>query len=161
MLTKIGCNVTAVRDEHECLRKFRDKKYNLVIFDQDLPDEVRQGQRLSTMTSGQKKFPIAPSKFKFSQHGESGRWVSELLPHTAKVVDDIALIIGQFGHRPGNGYLALLVEQTVVGCGKIARQQIGFFRIEIRIGVLANPVDTLIAGDGKNPGTRCRLVRIE
>ncbi len=38
MLTKIGCNVTAVRDEHECLRKFRDKKYNLVIFDQDLPD---------------------------------------------------------------------------------------------------------------------------
>ena len=38
MLTKIGCNVTAVRDEHECLRKFRDRKYNLVIFDQDLPD---------------------------------------------------------------------------------------------------------------------------
>ncbi len=38
MLTKIGCNVAAVRDEHECLRKFRDKKYNLVIFDQGLPD---------------------------------------------------------------------------------------------------------------------------
>jgi DNA-binding response OmpR family regulator len=38
MLTEIGCNVTAVRDEHECLRKFRDRKYNLVIFDQDLPD---------------------------------------------------------------------------------------------------------------------------
>jgi DNA-binding response OmpR family regulator len=38
MLTKIGCNVTAVRDEHECLRKFRDRKYNLVIFDQALPD---------------------------------------------------------------------------------------------------------------------------
>ena len=38
MLTKIGCNVAAVRDEHECLRKFRDRKYNLVIFDQDLPD---------------------------------------------------------------------------------------------------------------------------
>ncbi len=38
MLTKIGCNVTAVRDEHECLRKFRDRKYNLVIFDQNLPD---------------------------------------------------------------------------------------------------------------------------
>ena len=38
MLTKIGCNVAAVRDEHECLRKFRDQKYNLVIFDQDLPD---------------------------------------------------------------------------------------------------------------------------
>ena len=38
MLTKIGCDVTAVRDEHECLRKFRGRKYNLVIFDQDLPD---------------------------------------------------------------------------------------------------------------------------
>ena len=38
MLTKIGCNVAAVRDEHECLRKFRDRKYNLVIFDQGLPD---------------------------------------------------------------------------------------------------------------------------
>ena len=38
MLTKVGCNVTAVRDEHECLRKFGDRKYNLVIFDQDLPD---------------------------------------------------------------------------------------------------------------------------
>jgi DNA-binding response OmpR family regulator len=37
MLTKIGCDVTAVRDEHECLREFRDRKYNLVIFDQDLP----------------------------------------------------------------------------------------------------------------------------
>ena len=38
MLTKIGCIVTAVRDEHECLRKFRDRKYNLVMFDQGLPD---------------------------------------------------------------------------------------------------------------------------
>ena len=38
MLTKVGCNVTAVRDEQECLRKFGDRKYNLVIFDQDLPD---------------------------------------------------------------------------------------------------------------------------
>jgi DNA-binding response OmpR family regulator len=38
MLTEIGCNVTAVRDEHECLRKFREGKYNLVIFDQALPD---------------------------------------------------------------------------------------------------------------------------
>ena len=43
MLTKIGCNVAAVRDEHECLRKFRDKKYNLVIFDQGLPDLYVRG----------------------------------------------------------------------------------------------------------------------
>lgn len=61
-------------------------------FDKDLPESIRQGQRLTTMTSGQTRFPIAPSKFKFAQHGKSGMWVSELLPHTAKIVDDIALI---------------------------------------------------------------------
>ncbi len=61
-------------------------------FDKDLPDSVRQGQRITTMTSGQKRFPVAPSKFKFTQHGECGRWVSELLPHTAGCVDDLSLI---------------------------------------------------------------------
>jgi hypothetical protein len=61
-------------------------------YDKDLPDSVRMGQRLTTMTSGQKRFPIAPSKFKFAQHGKSGTWVSELLPHTAKVVDDIVWV---------------------------------------------------------------------
>ncbi len=44
------------------------------------------------MTSGQARFPVAPSLFKFAQHGQCGRWVSELLPHTAKHVDDIALV---------------------------------------------------------------------
>jgi len=62
------------------------------MFDKDLPDTVRMGQRFTTMTSGQKRFPIAPSMFKFQQHGKSGAWVSELLPHTAKVVDDLAVI---------------------------------------------------------------------
>jgi uncharacterized protein (DUF1501 family) len=62
-------------------------------FDKDLPPSVQGGQRLSTMTSGQTRFPVAPSKFKFTQEGRSGMWVnSELLPHTAKIVDDIALI---------------------------------------------------------------------
>ena len=61
-------------------------------FDKDLPDSIRMGQRITTMTSGQKRLPVAPSKFKFSQHGECGRWVSELLPHTAQCVDDIALV---------------------------------------------------------------------
>jgi len=61
-------------------------------FDKNLPDSVRQSQRLSTMTSGQDRFPVAPSKFQFKQHGRSGTWVSELLPHTAKVVDEIALV---------------------------------------------------------------------
>ncbi|APW62022.1 DUF1501 domain-containing protein [Paludisphaera borealis] len=61
-------------------------------YDKDLPESIRQGQRLTTMTSGQSRFPIAPSKYKFAQHGKSGMWVSELLPHTAKIVDEIALI---------------------------------------------------------------------
>ena len=62
------------------------------MYDKDLPDSVRNGQRLTTMTSGQKRFPIAPSKYKFAQHGKSGMWVSELLPHTAKMVDDMCFI---------------------------------------------------------------------
>ncbi len=61
-------------------------------FDKDLPDSIRMGQRITTMTSGQSRLPVAPSKFKFSQHGQCGRWVSELLPHTAKMVDDIAVL---------------------------------------------------------------------
>lgn len=61
-------------------------------FDKDLPDSIRRGQRLTTMTSGQARFPIAPSRYKFAQHGKCGMWVSELLPFTAKVVDEISLI---------------------------------------------------------------------
>ena len=62
------------------------------MFDQDLPDSIRMGQRITTMTSGQKRLPLAPSIYKFGQHGKSGAWVSELLPYTAKMVDDLAII---------------------------------------------------------------------
>jgi len=58
----------------------------------DLPDSVRKGQRLTGMTAFQAKFPTAPSIFKFSQHGQSGTWLSELLPHTGKVADRISVI---------------------------------------------------------------------
>jgi hypothetical protein len=61
-------------------------------YDKDLPDSIRMGQRLTTMTSGQARFPIAPSKYKFAQHGKSGMWVSELLPYTARMVDDMCFI---------------------------------------------------------------------
>ena len=67
-------------------------------YDKDLPESIRQGQRLTTMTSGQTRFPIAPSIFKFAQHGQSGAWISELLPYTAKMADDIA-IIRSHAHR--------------------------------------------------------------
>ncbi len=62
------------------------------MFDVDLPESVRMGQRLTTMTSGQARFPLAPSKYKFRQYGNSGAWVSELLPYTARMVDDLAII---------------------------------------------------------------------
>ncbi len=62
------------------------------LFDKDLPESIRKGQRLTTMTSGQARFPLAPSKYKFAQHGQSGAWVSELMPWTAKMVDKLAFI---------------------------------------------------------------------
>ena len=58
----------------------------------ELPDSVRQGQRLTGMTAFQTGFPTAPSVFKFARHGKSGTYLSELLPHTAKVVDELAVI---------------------------------------------------------------------
>lgn len=61
-------------------------------FDKDLPDSVRQGQRLTGMTSGQARFPVCPSIYKFAQHGQAGTWLSELLPHTSRIVDRICLI---------------------------------------------------------------------
>ncbi|MEO1994069.1 MAG: DUF1501 domain-containing protein [Planctomycetaceae bacterium] len=58
----------------------------------NLPDSVRRGQRLTGMTAGQKSFPVVKSPFQFRQHGESGTWLSELLPHMGRVVDDICVI---------------------------------------------------------------------
>ena len=59
---------------------------------EDLPDSIRKGQRLTTMTSGQKKFPVAPTIFKFGRHGQSGMEFSELLPHLSKQADKLAMI---------------------------------------------------------------------
>jgi Protein of unknown function (DUF1501) len=62
----------------------------------ELPDSIRKGQRLTGMTATQTSFPVAPSMFAFAQHGESGAWISELLPHTARVVDDLCVIKSMF-----------------------------------------------------------------
>ncbi len=61
-------------------------------YDKDLPESIRNGQRLTTMTSGQSRFPIAPSRYRFARHGKSGMWVSELLPNTARMVDDMCFM---------------------------------------------------------------------
>ena len=59
---------------------------------EQLPDSVRQGQRLTGMSGNQSSLPLAGSQFGFAQHGAAGAWVSELLPHTAKVVDDLCIV---------------------------------------------------------------------
>src|SRR5438128_9201074 len=70
-----------------------DYKPRLVEFQgTDLPASIRMGQRLTEMSATQAAFPVVPSKFKFAQCGRSGAWVSELLPHTSKIVDDLAII---------------------------------------------------------------------
>jgi hypothetical protein len=80
-------------------------------FDQDLPDDIRRGQRITTMTSGQQRFPVAPSKYAFQRYdnGGDGIWVSELLPHTAKVVDRLCVIRSMYteaiNHDPAVTYI--------------------------------------------------------
>ena len=78
-------------------------------FDTDLPPSVRGNEVLTGMSTGQARFPIAPSVFSFQRHGQSGAWVSSLLPWTAKIVDDIAIINSMrteaINHDPGISYL--------------------------------------------------------
>jgi hypothetical protein len=79
------------------------------LYDSDLPDSIRNGQRLTTMTSGQKRFPIAPSIYRFAPHGRCGTLVSELLPHTAQVVDELAVVRSVYteaiNHDPASTFI--------------------------------------------------------
>jgi len=78
-------------------------------YDKDLPESIRMGQRLTTMTSGQTRFPIAPSIYKFAQHGKCGMRVTELLPWTAKMVDEMCFIRSMhteaINHEPAITYM--------------------------------------------------------
>jgi hypothetical protein len=71
----------------------------------ELPGSIRMGQRLTTMTAGQSSFPIARSIFPFAQRGNSGAWISDLLPHTARIADDLCFVRSmyteQINHDPG------------------------------------------------------------
>ena len=71
---------------------FDDKPGLHAHFDKDMPDSVRGEQRLTGMTANQKRFPVAPSIFKFAQHGQAGHRMSELLPHTARIADELCII---------------------------------------------------------------------
>lgn len=80
-------------------------------FNKDLPDEVRRGQRITTMTSGQQRFPLCPSRYKFTKHEnlQDGIYVSELLPHTSKVVGDLCVVKSMYteaiNHDPAVTYI--------------------------------------------------------
>ncbi|MFT3705907.1 MAG: DUF1501 domain-containing protein [Agriterribacter sp.] len=74
------------------LETFDYKPTLIKMMGQDLPESVRNGQRLTGMTSGQKSFPLVGSYYKFNQYGQSGAWISEVFPHMAKIADDICII---------------------------------------------------------------------
>jgi hypothetical protein len=83
-----------------------DYKPSLEKYDgQELPASIRQGQRLTGMTSGQSSFPIAKTFSTFRQYGQSGQWISDLLPNHGKVADDICIINSMYteaiNHDPG------------------------------------------------------------
>jgi hypothetical protein len=59
---------------------------------QELPESVRKGQRVTGMTAGQKSFPLAGSQFNFQQYGKSGAWMSDLMPHTSQIVDELCFV---------------------------------------------------------------------
>src|SRR4051812_48820819 len=82
----------------------------------ELPASVRMGQRLTGMTSAQTSFPLANSLFKFAQHGKNGTWISEILPHTASIADDICVIRSMYteaiNHDPAITFLHTGSEQA-------------------------------------------------
>ena len=63
-------------------------------FDQDIPTSIFGGQRVTGMVANQARFPVAPSMYEFKQHGQSGQWLSDRLPHTAKVADELCVLRG-------------------------------------------------------------------
>ena len=76
-------------------------------YDEDLPDSIRDGQRLTGMTSGQARFPVAPSMFRFTRYPNNadGAWISELLPYTGQVAKELCIVRSMhtdaINHEPG------------------------------------------------------------
>ncbi len=124
---------------------------------QELPESVRGTQRLTGMTSSQKTLPVTSSIFDFAQHGQSGAWVSELLPHTAGVVDELCFIRSlhteAINHDPAVTYLQTGHQQpgrpsfgawTSYGLGSENKDLPGFV-VLISRGSAARPADPLYA----------------
>lgn len=118
----------------------------------ELPDSVRNGQRVTGMTAGQKSFPVCAPIKPFKQHGQSGTWVSEFLPYTAGIVDDICVIKSMhteaINHDPGITFLN-------TGSQFPGRPSMGAW-LDYGLGSLNKNmpgyVVLLSQGTGKNPG---------
>ena len=142
-------------------------------FAEELPDSIRQGQRLTGMTSAQKKFPVAPSVYKFARHGQGGAWFSELLPNTAKIADDICVVRSLFteaiNHDPAITFIQ--TGSQVAGRPEIVtriRQYEMAYRMQTSVPELTDlskePASTfdLYGPDSRKPGTyaaNCVLAR--
>ena len=87
-------------------------------FGEEVPTSVYPPERKTTMTSGQKSFPVAPSKFKFSRHGKSGIWLSETMPHLAKVIDDVCVIKSMYTEAINHDPAATLFQTGSVIAGR-------------------------------------------
>jgi hypothetical protein len=118
-------------------------------FDKDLPESIRKGQRLTTMTSGQARFPIAPSKYKFARHGDCGMWVTELLPWTAKMVDDMTFVRSMsteaINHEPAISFIQTGNQITGRPClGSWASYGLGSLNEDLPafVVLVANPNNT-------------------
>ena len=124
---------------------------------QELPASVRGTQRLTGMTSGQASLPVTASAFRFAQHGDCGTWVSELLPHTAGVVDDLCVIRSvtteAINHDPAVTYLQTGHQQpgrpsfgawVSHGLGR-ANENLPAFIVLLSRGSAARPADPLYA----------------
>jgi hypothetical protein len=135
-----------------------DHKPNLQkLHGQELPASVRGDQRLTGMTSGQKSLPVASSLFRFAQHGESGAWISELLPQTASIADEICIVrtlhTEAINHDPAVTYLQTGHQQPgrpsfgawlSYGLGNASRD-LPAFVVMVSRGSAARPADPLYA----------------
>ena len=87
-------------------------------FGEDVPLSVYPAERKTTMTSGQTSFPVAPSMFKFAQHGQSGTWLSETLPHLSRVIDDVCVIKSMYTEAINHDPAATLFSTGSVIAGR-------------------------------------------
>ena len=142
---------------------------------EELPDSIRMGQRLTGMTSRQESFPVAASMFKFAQHGECGAWISELLPHTAGVVDRLCIIKSMYteaiNHDPAVTFIQTGSQQpgrpsmgawVSYGLGSENRNLPSFVVMTSRPDRIAQPLFARLWGSGfvpsKHQGVKFRGV---